>query len=461
MTRCLPCPPTRVLLTAGLLAATGFCAPWAAAQDLFSVTATGGGSTVTASDENLLDLLEDAIETQGAFNPLVGSDITAVLRYADVENAIVVTLNAAETQATLSFPGTGFSQVFNGSDADDLENEIERFIEEDGGQAFAEFLADLNQRSLLAVLDGNPFSTTALTNEHLFDLYGLGLSGPRLGAGPLGGGGGGSGSEQPLDAGYVVYDYDGARTEVDQDTGTYTTNYEQAWFSVTPRISSLDAAGFDGVSASLGLAAGWWFTDWIGISVGGDVSTNDFDGTTTFHSSFHLALPIQPIDTFDEQGFGFALGVTPFVLSGVGGSVEAAAGGAFNGYGGALNATVGLGHVQFRGAAQIIEFNDQDLDFGDFEFETELNQSAVTVGGNLRVYLDGPNGHWWVDGGLTYVEYLDDAAVSDWLRPEVGVGWRWGGNSRVRVAYRDLIAEADDGRDFDATSITANVVFSY
>jgi len=458
----MPRPATHVLLAA-LLVPLGAIAP-AAAEDLFSVTASGGGTTVTATDSNLLDLIGDAIETRGAFNPLVNTGFTAVARYADVQNAIRVTLNNAETEATLQFPGTGFSRTFVGSDADDLEDEIERFFEEDGGQVYADFLADLNRRSLISVVDGNPFSSTALANEHLFDTWGLGGSSPRLDAAPRGGyGRGPDGGDDDLGAGYVVFDEDGGRVDVavDRDTGTYREARQSAWFAVTPRVHVLDAAGFDGTAASLGFAGGWWFTDWIGLSVGGSVHGTDYEETATYHSSVNLALPLRPLDTLDADGFGVAVGVTPFVVSGIGGSIDAAAGGAFNGYGGAVNATWGLGAVQITGAAQFVDFGDQDLNYDDFEFETELDQSAVTLGGRVRVFLDGVNGSWWVDAGLTHVEYQEDAAVPDWLRPEIGVGWRWGNHNRVRVSYRDLIAESADGRDFDGFSLGANVVFGF
>ena len=459
----MPRPSTRVLLATALLASLGPGVPQAGAQDLFSVTVTGGGNTVTDTDSNLLDLLEDAIQTQGAFNGLVGTGFTAVARYADIENAIVVSLNASETEATLTFPGTGFSQTFVGSDADDLEDEIERFIEEDGGSAFAAFLADLNERSVVSVLDGNPFSTTALANEQLFDTWGLGGSGPRLNAAPVRGYGGEPAVDDPFDGGYVVSDYEGppVARSVDRDTGTYREDHQTAWFAFTPRVSVLEADGFDGVASSFNLSAGVWFADWVGLSIGGNTSVVDYEETFIVHSSFNLAVPFRPVNTIDQDGFGVALGLTPFVLTGVGGSRDAANGGAFYGYGGALNLTLGLGSVQFTGAAQYIDFQDQDLDFDEFEFDTQLDQSAVTVGGSLRVFLDGPNGHWFIDGGLTYVEYLEAAAVSDWLRPEAGLGYRWGSDNRVRLSYRDLIAETSDGRDFDAYSIGVNVVVGF
>ena len=376
----------------------------AGAENLFSTTATNGGATVTSTGDNLLDLLEDAVETQGAFNSLNGTNFTAVTRYADVANAIRINVNAAETQATLEFPGTGFTRVFTGSDADDLQDEIREFIETDGGTAYAAFLADLNRRSLISVLDGNPFSTTALTNEHLFDSYGLGSGASRFRVGrraqyP---------SAQPpyatpndtLDAPPADDTTLNGTPLSYSDDGSAGWSRDSVWLSLTPRFHTLDAAGFDGTAASFGFSSGYWFTDQIAVAVGGNVHVNEYENTYTYHSSFNLALPIRAVDTGDAQG-GFALELTPFLISGLGGSIDAAAGGAFYGYGGAVNATLSLGVVQLKAAAQYVDFNDQDLEYDEFEFDTELDQSAVTLGGSIVIFLDGPHGHWWIDGGIT------------------------------------------------------------
>ena len=59
------------------------------------------------------------------------------------------------------------------------------------------------------------------------------------------------------------------------------------------------------------------------------------------------------------------------------------------------------------------------------------------------------------------MEYLENAAVEDWLRPEIGVGWRWGTDARLRLSYRDLDAESTDGRNIDASTLGMNLVFGF
>ncbi|MEM9418020.1 MAG: hypothetical protein AAGA25_03055, partial [Planctomycetota bacterium] len=161
-----------------VLAAAASCVMGSAtADDLFSITAVGSG-TVTATSDSVLDLYEDAIETTGAFSSLSGSAVVSTLNYAGVADAVRISVNAAGTSATLEFPGIGFARVFAGTDADNLADQIEDFIQDDGAGVYADFLAQIREESVAAVLDGNPFSTTAIGARHLFDLYGLGVSGP-------------------------------------------------------------------------------------------------------------------------------------------------------------------------------------------------------------------------------------------------------------------------------------------
>ena len=114
-------------------------------QDLFSVTATTTdpfpfATTVTQGDSSVVDLVRDVIETRDEFAPLLFRDFSASLTYAGVQDAILFDVNAGGTQATLRFPDTGFSRTFTAANRDELEDEIEDFIKEDGADAYSEFL---------------------------------------------------------------------------------------------------------------------------------------------------------------------------------------------------------------------------------------------------------------------------------------------------------------------------------
>ena len=70
---------------------------------------------------------------------------------------------------------------FTASSPDDLENQIEDYIQKGGSNEWAKFLEQTNAESKLALLDGNPRATTALAASSAFRRFGLDLSRTRLG----------------------------------------------------------------------------------------------------------------------------------------------------------------------------------------------------------------------------------------------------------------------------------------
>ncbi len=401
----------------------------APAQDLFFVTATGGGTTLTASDSDIIDLIEDLIETEGAFDRFNGVDTNATLTYAGVPDTFVFDVSGDGRVVTLSFPLTGFTRTFRGDDADDVEEQIEEFFEEDGAEEYANLLAELNRRSIVSVFDGNPFATTAILNRGTFQAFAIGQAGPAW-----------------------------------ANPNTYTTGQpgSYGWFSINPNIYDLqpdldsDNDGstddIDAVSGGLSANGGFMFGRTIGLSVNATYQFNDFGGTEVYHSGITLGVPINLVG---EDAVGLQL--TPFATSGVGGSTDAAAGGAFYGFGVAANLRLSLDdRLVFNIGNQLVYYHGYDITYDDYEFSTELDQSLFTTGVLATLFLDRPGGNFFIDGGVTYTAYLDDAAVDNWITPEVGVGWRFAGNSRVRAGYRALLSDR-----YDAHGLNVNLVFTY
>ena len=443
-------------------AAAGLCLVGPAvapAQELFSITATGNGvNTVTATGSNVLDLTESAIETFDAFSSLDGQNVVATLNYAGVPNTARFTINASETNATLEFPNIGFSRTFTGSDADDLADQIEDFIEDDGADVYAQVLEDLNQRSVAAVLDGNPFATTALLARHTFDLYGVGTPGPawanpyrfeyqRAPRQP---------GAEPYRDGYVAQ-WDDPYDDYGYDEPDDGPNF--GWYTINPRFSSIEAGPFDGTSGGVDLAGGFNFNPHFGIAGGVTLQYVDYEDTEVFHSSGHFALPINLIPR--NRAHPVSWQVTPFFTTGVGGSIDAAAGGAYIGGGGATNLRVQLGDLaSLTLGGQIIYFDGQDIEYDDYEFQTDLGQTLVSAGALLTFLLDGTDGHAYLAGGATYFEYLDDAAVQRWITPEIGLGWRFNDNFRIQGSYRPTFGDAEDD-DYIAHTGQVNLVFAF
>src|SRR5438874_7193331 len=95
---------TRFFLFFGALAAR--------ANDPFTLTASGGGTNVTASSNNVVDLAGNLINSESQFLSLANKNVTGTLRYGGLNNAVLFTRDAAGTSATLTIPSTGFNKTF-------------------------------------------------------------------------------------------------------------------------------------------------------------------------------------------------------------------------------------------------------------------------------------------------------------------------------------------------------------
>src|SRR6185437_14268168 len=90
-----------------------------------------------------------------------------------LNNAVIVTKNAADTSATLTIPSIGFTKTFTGTNSKDLEKQILDFARKDGAHVYGNFIRSLNATTDLGVTDGNPLATTALLANQSFLQFGL------------------------------------------------------------------------------------------------------------------------------------------------------------------------------------------------------------------------------------------------------------------------------------------------
>src|SRR5262245_7791556 len=145
-------------------------------QSLFGVqlSQTGNPSNnATIGGPNLINLVDQAVNTTGSLSGFATVDTTMNVRYGDLNNAITITKNAANTQATLTLGPTGFSRTFTGTSQAGLERQIEDFLKTQGGAALRDFMRAVNGQSLIAVSDGNPNSTTARMADYTFVRFGM------------------------------------------------------------------------------------------------------------------------------------------------------------------------------------------------------------------------------------------------------------------------------------------------
>ena len=404
----------RVLAVSALLLAL-LATAFAHAAEPFSLTASGGGTTITATGDNVVDLAGNLIDAEKQFAALENENVTGSLRYGGLNNAVLFTRNAAGTNATLTIPSTGFSRTFSAANEDELEDEIRDFFEQEGAAAYADFLAEINKQTSLGVNDGNPLATTALLADMGFYRFGFITRRPGAESIPLPGG-----LDVRLSGG--VSDADAGNDDDEELSGAF---------------------------ASLGLGASLRFGDRIALTWANNFRYREVEGAAIYQYGSNLALPIALIP--GNEG-GLSWRIAPAFVGGFGGSWDLAAGGLL--VGGQITNSVSLhgGGWTLTMGNQIGFYEGVPIEFSDFRFETETSQVVVKNG--LQLVRDLGDGAF-VDAGLVYTNLLDDAFVEDYVSPSVGVGFRLGG-SVLRIGYQGDIAD-----NFTAHGANASLVFSY
>ena len=147
------------------------------AIDLFQILVTNtdgsGVPDLLVGGSSLPDLLNNLVNMTGAFAVVDGVEWNADITFMGVQDAINVTFDPVAGEATLTFSllgGAAETFVFNGGN---LAEQIENFLQGQLSQQVQAFLNAINTLSLVAVTDGSPMSTTALSARYIYDRFGL------------------------------------------------------------------------------------------------------------------------------------------------------------------------------------------------------------------------------------------------------------------------------------------------
>lgn len=381
------------------------------AQDLFGVTVTdtGGGNVPTLSvrGSSLPDLLEELVDTSGQFSAFNGTSLSASVLYAGVTDAMTVTVNNTGSVATLQFTvlGSG-SQVFTFDEANgNLEEQVTDFLLKEAPSVLKDFFREINRRSLVSVTDGNPMASTARATRYTFDRFVMrqrgegaaspGMPQPTEGEGPS--------------SGLVIIpgeDGDDAKGEgrlilrLDASAGVISTDLG------------------DGETMSISTSLEFAFNRRVSLVVAIPVSFHNIEGSFVGNVGFHADVPLTILHPDEASGFYWV--VTPGVLSHAAGSYDMASGGLLYGFGGSTQVGWSGDGWRVSGGAAFTALDSATVRYGDYEYNAGVDQNVVKLGAKVAREL-GEN--WFVYGGATYTELLEDAAIEDWITPSLGVGF--------------------------------------
>jgi hypothetical protein len=376
-----------------------------AGRDLFVIDAVAGPVPLASDGDNsLIDLVSDFIERKDDFGTIISPVYQGSLDYLGIKNAVHFDVSLGGNQVTMTIPSTGISETFTGTSPDDVVDQIEDWVQDEGANEWFDFLRAANALTPLALLSGNPKSSVALMGDSAYRKFGYDDSRSRFG----------SGEKQLLRIGGMSLRLDVGASSVN------TSKFGDDLVTVDP---SLTLAG--------------QFGRYIGLSLSLVGQYRDYDGAQLWDGGIELALPVTFLRP-DRSRYFWQL--TPFIQVAAGGSIDLVAGGLFMG-GGLVNSfSYHMDRWEFLMANQISYYGGIPIDdVGGYDFETDLSQ-LYFKNGLEATYAIGAG--FYVDGGVHFSNFaLDDAAVPWFVTPTVGVGWQLGRWMDLRIAYE---ADLDD-----------------
>ncbi len=375
------------------------------------VTNTDGSGVpdLLVAGSSLPNLLDNLVNASSDFQSFSGVALSADISFAGIANVINVTVDPATMTGTLTFTILGASAqtfVFSGAD---LAGQIEQFIQDNLAGQITAFLQAINALSLIAVTDGTPLSTTALSADYVFDRFGLHADLTAW-------------ERRQVDGEQFK---EGMRVRIDSFYNSISTDVGNGnSFSIVPSLE-------------------WYLGKDVSIALQIPINYIEIEGSDVYNIHANLAVPIRVIAPTDDSPLG--LTITPFGTLAGAGSVDLIAGGLIGG--GGLLGTVSLDFVNVR-----VSFSSQfsfhegiTMRYQGFSFDPGVSQQIWKNGLKATANI-GEN--FFVYGTATYSQFLQNAAVDTWWSPGAGVGFRQPNGSSVTVGYAGDFGDGFRGDQF-------------
>ncbi len=395
-----------VILAAVLVPASG------ARADLWEVLVTDPDMILPdllVGSSSLPDLLENLINAQGQFAIYAGEAFSADITFAGIPNAINVTFDGAGT-ATFTFTLLGAAAqtfVFTGAD---LAGQLEQFLQDNLADQITAFLQLINTLSLIAVTDGTPMSTTALSASYVFDRFGL-------------------------HADLTAWE----RRQIEQEEFK-----EGLRGRIDGYYSSITTDVGNGNSFAIAPSLEWVVSKEVSIALLVPINYTEIEGSDILNVHFNLAVPIRIISPSFDNPLGLTL--TPFGTLAGSGSVDLVAGGLIGG--GGLLGTVTLDYQQVRlsFSSQLSIHEGITLRYQGYKFDPGVSQQIWKNGAKATANI-GEN--FYIYGAATFTQFLQNATLDGYWSPGFGIGYRTPSGFNISVGYSGDIGDgymADQAR---------------
>lgn len=404
---------------------------------VFDLSETGNpGNTLIVGGSTLPDLAEDLADTQGDFASFDGVAFDAMLRYAGVDGAIDINYDPTG--------GSGGGVVITINDiagydgppivldeADgDLGDQLQDFFLKDNPDIIKDFLSAIAETSPVSITDGNPLASTARSARYRFDRFGLFAD-----ASPA--------SNQ---INRMYHDPETAEPIEDDvprmQLGSVAIDHGGFLSRVDFLGQVVEAGDFSGSNFDLTFSTEARFHERFSLVLGLPIGYHTIEGADVFNLGLHLDAPINLMLVEPDAKQGFSWTVTPGVSAEAVVSYDFAAGGTLYSFGITNAFRYDYDKWTFIAAQQYTVHESAELDVDEYTIDPGIEQQILKLGGKVQYRIsDGAS----IYGGAAWTNFLEDAAVDNYVSPVAGISWQLKNGANLTLGY-----EGDFGDDYEA-----------
>jgi hypothetical protein len=369
--------------TLGLSAICASLLTHANAADLFEIRAQGTGPVISSSGSSILDLVDNLIKNQGEFSSLSGqTSFNAALDYAGADHAMFFYVNG--NQATLQIPSTGFQRTFNGSSRADLQNQIEEFLKTDGIKEYSKFLEKMNEKSTVAVSDGNPNSSTALFATQTF----------------------------------MDYAFPQGETRAEKDEPEAASK-ERVGFGFMGDVGTFSSKGIKGTTYSLPLFAKFKLNNRMALGLNIPLNYTEIEGAKVFGGGINVALPSKIILRSEDNPWAWQLTPSAGLLTSI--SEDLLAGGMVSQFALSSMLSYDFDNFTLTMGNHFGWYEGVPVTIDDIEYDSHVSQQITKNG--LKASIPFKD-HWVFEIYGVHTAFLQAAAVDQYFTVGGELGWK-------------------------------------
>lgn len=433
-----PAAPAPALIALAALAGTLH------AEDLFRVQVTQIGNpanSLLVTGNTLPDLVSDLADQQGLFSGFSNVPFASSLTYAGIPDAVAVSYNptggtnGGELITITSLLGT--TQTFTFDEANgNLGNQLEDFFVKDNPGTISDFLQAVARRSLVAVTDGNPLASTARAADLKWRYFGLSSDltlQPHVLRGIY--------PDSTLVPDSYIDPAGGLTAAGDDPTASTRYDGSRLISRIDFQYNATEAEGFEANGYTISTSTEFILFDAASIAFSSYINYTQLEDADVFHGGFAVDLPIRIIQPDIGTDSGFWLTLIPGTSFNASGSYDLAAGGILWSGGATLATGVDFGRLRFAGAAQYTVHRSVNIEYDDYEFDPGVEQEILKLGAKVSYIIAEP---LVLETGVTWTDFLQDAAVDNYLTPHAGVALVFSNGAALRLSGKADLADNFD-----------------